>query len=89
MSRFSGLCDASLSSHLKLNCTKVSRNLQDEGLEVRFAKFSRRLIGASKRFCESDTCIKGSNGLNFKLFGQNFSRPILFLLDRLKPVQDT
>ena len=67
------------SSHLKSNWTKVSRNLQDEGLEVRFTKLSRWLIGASKRFSESDNCIRGLNGLNLKLFGQNFSRPIRFV----------
>lgn len=50
-----------------------------------------KVLRSNKRFSESDTCIRGLNGLNLdKILDKIFQDQLgLFLLDRLKPAQDT
>lgn len=83
MSLFSGLCDASLFFTFKLgryrHHAKPGQATLNQ-IELRSVATCRmKVLRSNKRFSESDTCIRGLNGLNFKLFGQNFSRPIRFV----------
>lgn len=94
MSRFSGLCDAFLFFTFKLgryrHHTKPRQATLNQ-IEPRSVATCRMKVlrSVSRNYRDglsgpanvflSDTCIRGLNGLNLKLFGQNFSRPIRFV----------